>query len=255
MSTPSEDNLIDQSLRDVFRDYDLPPESHPRVWEGVAERIATLPETSSGLPYRLLLPLTAVLGVGVGWLLPKPVAAPAPPAARVTQVLARPTTPTVPPAALAVAQSPESPAVVKAMAAPLARTARPVVAPAQRWLVTPSKPVPHAQRVAVPAAPPADSTSTIAVPTETATTSPGPAVPAAAAPVAAPVPVETAAVVPVASSQPPQAAPVQQPKAVKPSGTYEKVTYRKLSQRQPERGTGIRRWFSHLFQSVKHLLG
>jgi hypothetical protein len=253
MSTPSEDNLIDQSLRDVFRDYDLPPDSHPRVWEGVAERIATLPETSSGLPYRLLLPLTAVLGVGVGWLLPKPAATPAQPATQITQVLARPASQAMASATLAVTQSLEAPATVEAVAAPQVGTARPAVS-AQRRLATP-KPVMDAQRTAAPVATPADSASTTIVPAETAAL---PA-PADAPPVAAPAPAEVAAPMPVvastATNQSPQAAPAQQSKAVKPSGTYEKVTYRKLSQRQPERGTGIRRWFSHLFQSVKHLLG
>ncbi|GAB3573695.1 hypothetical protein [Hymenobacter daeguensis] len=249
MSTQSEDNLLDQSLRDVFRDYDLPPDDHPRVWEGVAERIATLPATSTGLSYRFLLPLTAVVGVGLGWLLPHPAAVPA----------AKPAAPAVHfvPAAVATAASP---AVATAALLPAAEAgelrpdhqlvARPQAASHKRRAAATQRPN---QAQAAPRAV-LDSASTAAVqaaitPEVVAPADSAPAVPSSPAPVASVHPGT-----PLASVPAQQAAAGPAAKTPKPAGTNEKIVYKKLSQRQPEGRRGIGRWFTRFFQGVRHWL-
>lgn len=249
MNTHSEDNLLDQSLRDVFRDYDLPPDAHPRVWEGVAERIATMPAPSTGLSYRFLLPLTAIVGMGIGWLLPHPNAQQAPtvaaPAARA--VLYAPAAPAAPTATLLASSTEaslsEAQPVQQAAATPQQDTRRRLVA---------TRPQPVATRKPVsPAA--LDSASTAAV---QAAITPEVVVQADSAPTAVAMPAPAVplppAATPQASAQPQQYAPAT--KSVKPTGTNEKIAYRKLSQRQPEGRRGIGRWFTRFFQGVRHLL-
>jgi hypothetical protein len=247
MNTPSEDNLLDQSLRDVFRDYDLPPDAHPRVWEGVAERIAALPAPSTGLPYRFLLPLTAVVGVGIGWLLPHPSAVPdARPTAPATHIVAP--APAVVAAPAAVAQLPE----VDAAAATTAPAIQAVVQPQQpsrkRRMDVRVRPAQHTQ-ASTPAV--LDSASTAAV---QAAVTPEVVAQADSAPAVAAAPAPVHVATPLASVPTQQAAPIAEAKAPKPAGTNEKIGYRKLSQRQPEGRRGIGRWFTRFFQGVRHLL-
>ena len=65
-----EDELLDHALRETFSEFALPPSQH--VWMGIEGRIAALPKTRRALPLKLLLPAVALVGVGVGWLLPRP---------------------------------------------------------------------------------------------------------------------------------------------------------------------------------------
>ncbi|MBO2012614.1 hypothetical protein [Hymenobacter negativus] len=242
MSNPSEDNLLDQSLRDVFRDYDLPPDAHPRVWEGVAERIATLPAPSAGFPYRLLLPFTAAVGIGLGWLLPHPEAQPASQAA-----------------APVVQVAPYAPAAVPAPAAQLPAmdvsaveaqpTAEPVAQPQQapRKRRADVRPISAAQSAAPVGL---DSAGLAAV--QTALT-PEVVVPTETASATTSLPVHIAAA-PQVSAPAQQLAPSASAKTQKPAGNNEKIGYRKLTQRQPENRRGIGRWFTRFFQGVRHLL-
>jgi hypothetical protein len=247
MSHQSEDNLLDQSLRDVFRDYDLPPDAHPRVWEGVAERIATLPAPSTGSSYRLLLlPLAAAVGIGLGWLLPHPAAQQAPAEAV--------------PAMQVASYAPATAAAPAAALLPNVNTATVDVQPTYRAMAQPRQ-VRQKQRVALHPQPEKvaqadalvvlDSMSTAAV---QATVTPEVTVPADSAPVAMPAPMPTPATTPMASVQAKQLPSKEAAKTTKPAGTNEKIGYRKLSQRQPEGRRGVGRWFTRLFQGVRHLL-
>ncbi|WP_044015800.1 hypothetical protein [Hymenobacter sp. APR13] len=66
-----EEELLDQHLREVFNEFELPPAN--RVWQGIEGRIGGLPGTAKSLmPLKLLLPAIALAGVAVGWLLPRP---------------------------------------------------------------------------------------------------------------------------------------------------------------------------------------
>ncbi|SHL27508.1 hypothetical protein [Hymenobacter psychrotolerans] len=69
-----EDELLDQSLRETFSDFDLTPASH--IWAGVEGQLAAMPKVPRAVPYKLLLPLAGLVGVGVGWLLPREDVAP-----------------------------------------------------------------------------------------------------------------------------------------------------------------------------------
>jgi len=247
MSTQSEDNLIDQSLRDVFRDYDLPPDAHPRVWEGVAERIATMPASSTGLSYRFLLPLTAAVGIGLGWLLPHPaaqpvvkVAAPTTQAAPLAPAITTAPAPAAAPLATIAAEAtvPESSLLQKPAIAQQAARKQQAVAQNQPIVAQPASSGLHL-----------DSVSTSIV---QAAITPEVVVPADSAPTAA-LPAASLPMQPAATSQ--QAAPTAATKASKPTGTNEKIGYRKLSQRQPEGRRGIGRWVTRFFQGVRHLLG
>lgn len=242
MSNSSEDNLLDQSLRDVFRDYDLPPDAHPRVWKGVASRIATHPATGTGLAYRLLLPLMAVVGVGIGWLLPHPEALPATrPAAAVHTVAPAPAV------TVAAAATPLQPVSAAAEARSVAQlVARPQPAARKRRATAQNQPA-SPEVSASPAG--LDSVSIAAV---QAAVTPEVVVPADSAPsVAAPL---AHAPVPQASAPAQQVASSIEGKTLKPAGTNEKIGYKKLSQRQSEGRRGIGRWFTRFFQGVRHLL-
>ncbi|GAA4351095.1 hypothetical protein GCM10023185_09500 [Hymenobacter saemangeumensis] len=100
-----EDNRLDQSLRDIFSDYDLPPARH--VWTGIEQRLADLPppvlpvRRRRPVPLPFLFALVALLAGLAGWLLPhaaNPVAGPSS-AARTESV-----TGAVAPATVAVAK-------------------------------------------------------------------------------------------------------------------------------------------------------
>jgi hypothetical protein len=245
MSTPSEDNLLDQSLRDVFRDYDLPPDAHPRVWEGVAGRIATLPAPATGVSYRLLLPLTAVIGVGIGWLLPHPAALPAAkPAAPTTHIVSSAPAVVVAPAAAAMMPT-ESAAAVPAVASQAA--AQPQRPSRKRRVAAQPRP---ATRITSSASVVSDSASMAVV--QAAVTPEVVALTDSAPVAAAPATVHMATAPASAPAQ--QVAPSAEAKTPKPAGTNEKIGYRKLSQRQPEGRRGIGRWFTRFFQGIRHLL-
>jgi len=70
MTPNPEDELLDQSLRNKFSDFDLPPANH--VWKGIEGHLAVIPPSTRPLPLHWLLPAVALVGVGVGWLLPRP---------------------------------------------------------------------------------------------------------------------------------------------------------------------------------------
>ncbi|MCR5890010.1 PorT family protein [Hymenobacter sp. J193] len=68
---PDEDRL-DESLRHTFNDFHLPPDD--QVWAGIEQRIAGLPPppTPARRPLPLPLLLAALVGLLLGWLLPRP---------------------------------------------------------------------------------------------------------------------------------------------------------------------------------------
>ena len=74
MVEESEDNRLDQSLRDTFDDYELTP-SAP-VWKGIEQRLAQLPPPVLPRRRRRLVPLPLLFGLVAllaglgGWLLP-----------------------------------------------------------------------------------------------------------------------------------------------------------------------------------------
>ena len=70
MIQETEDDRLDQSLRDTFSDFDLPPSSH--VWAGIEGQLSALPESPRPVPLLLVLPLVGLVGVTIGWLLPRP---------------------------------------------------------------------------------------------------------------------------------------------------------------------------------------
>jgi hypothetical protein len=163
MSHEPENELLDHTLRDTFSEFELPPGQH--VWTGIEGRIAALPKARRALPLKLLLPAVALVGVGVGWLLPRPAFFGPTPPVPVPTVLQPPTMPETvmvasrmplektPPPMLAAADvvavpvstrqyastSAHRPAALRAPAAvpPAAHVARPVVAQA---LETPPAP-------------------------------------------------------------------------------------------------------------------
>jgi hypothetical protein len=65
-----EDDRLDQSLRDTFSDFDLPPSGH--VWSGIEGHLSAMPGPPRKVPLLLLLPAVGLVGVAVGWLLPHP---------------------------------------------------------------------------------------------------------------------------------------------------------------------------------------
>jgi hypothetical protein len=70
MTPDPDDELLDQLLRETFNDFELPPAS--RVWTGIEGHLAAMPPGTRPLPLRWLLPVVALVGVGAGWLLPRP---------------------------------------------------------------------------------------------------------------------------------------------------------------------------------------
>ncbi|KAA9325512.1 hypothetical protein F0P96_19455 [Hymenobacter busanensis] len=103
MSEEPDFNRLDESLREAFSDYTLPPAAP--VWRGIEERLAALPPeprpARRPLPLPWLLPLAVLLGVAIGWLLPKRVVVP-PNSTVVARTLSQSATPaTLAPAALA----------------------------------------------------------------------------------------------------------------------------------------------------------
>lgn len=70
MIQETEDDRLDQSLRDTFSDFDLPPSSH--VWAGIESHLSALPAPTRPLPLLLVLPIVGLVGVTIGWLLPRP---------------------------------------------------------------------------------------------------------------------------------------------------------------------------------------
>lgn len=111
MSHEPENELLDHRLRETFSEFALPP--GPHVWADIEGRIAALPRARRALPLKLLLPAVALVGVGVGWLLPRPAfLRPAPPVS-VPTVL-RP--PTLPETVLVAARRPSETALLPAPA-------------------------------------------------------------------------------------------------------------------------------------------
>jgi hypothetical protein len=109
-----EDNHLDESLRQVFEDFQLPPAEH--LWTGIAQRLPGEPEAPAPkrrpLPLPWLLPLALLLGLVGGWLLPRPGPAPG------ARPIARP-------APLRVAAS-ASPGTTRTAGIPASSAARPV---------------------------------------------------------------------------------------------------------------------------------
>jgi len=70
MTPDPDDELLDQLLRETFNDFELPPASS--VWTGIEGHLAAMPPGTRPLPLRWLLPVVALVGVGAGWLLPRP---------------------------------------------------------------------------------------------------------------------------------------------------------------------------------------
>ncbi|MDF7812913.1 hypothetical protein [Hymenobacter sp. YC55] len=70
MIQETEDDRLDQSLRDTFSDFDLPPSGH--VWTGIESHLSALPGAPRPLPLLLVLPIVGLVGVTIGWLLPRP---------------------------------------------------------------------------------------------------------------------------------------------------------------------------------------
>lgn len=251
MSTPSDDNLIDQSLRDVFRDYDLPPDAHPRVWAGVAERIAVLPAPASGTgpSSRFLLPLVAVVGIGIGWLLPHPATLEASKPATVATHIAAPTAikevePTAPSPLLSKANSTiDNQLITQPAIRPQVAGYKQPAAARQQQVSLHQSATPTVLDSATTAAVQAAVTPEVMVPVDTA--------PASVAPVPVP-PMHMA--LPIASTPAQPTSTGTSAKMLKPTGTNEKIVYRKLSQRQPEGRRGVGRWFTRFFQGVRHLL-
>lgn len=257
MSSDHEENLLEQALRDAFRDYDLPASEHPRVWAGVEERIAALPAARRRLPYRVVVPVTAVLGVAVGWLLPHPAPQPAPsPPVPAVQAVARPIAQMQPvPSAAAPAMAPTA-AVPEVLVSPA--TASRLRASSRKATVIYKSPKPGAQpqpiAQAMPTlALPADSAVSVA-PTDSSQPASSTSIPPAAF-IADSTP--TLVSNPNAPNQAAYLAAASEhaAKPVKEESKEKTLLYRKPTHRQPERGNGVRRWFSHLTQGLRHLLG
>jgi hypothetical protein len=70
MMQEPEDDRLDQSLRDTFSDFDLPPSSH--IWGGIESQLSAIPGPPRTVPLSLLLPAVGLVGIAVGWLLPHP---------------------------------------------------------------------------------------------------------------------------------------------------------------------------------------
>lgn len=126
MIQETDDDRLDQSLRDTFSDFDLPP-SH-QVWTGIESKLSTLPGAPRSVPLGFVLPFVGLVGVAVGWLLPRPALAPAPRPASEVPVKARMTNQQLVSSALstyiiprastrALASSSSKPAVVAPVAA------------------------------------------------------------------------------------------------------------------------------------------
>lgn len=82
MMEEPEDDRLDQSLRDTFSDFDLPPSGH--VWSGIEGHLSAMPGPPRTAPLLLLLPAVGLVGVAVGWLLPHPTEPPAQPRPAIT---------------------------------------------------------------------------------------------------------------------------------------------------------------------------
>ena len=82
MMEEPEDDRLDQSLRDTFSDFDLPPSGH--VWSGIEGHLSAMPGPPRTVPLLLLLPAVGLVGVAVGWLLPHPTEPPAQPRPDIT---------------------------------------------------------------------------------------------------------------------------------------------------------------------------
>ena len=264
-STP-EENLLDQALRDVFCNYTLPPAEHTRVWAGVEQRLTTLSTPRTGLPYRLLLPLTALLGVAVGWHLPRPATWQTPP----------PRVEIAPVAQAGTAPATQSWTAHNAVFPLSTRSAVETVAPeptGERARVTgrPSQPPHHSahqssfnQRpaltapalgTAVPAVATADTVIKLIpleLPTlEAQSLAAADSLLAETSPAATSPPATEAAT----SPSPALATHAHSAKPQKLEISTEKLlVYHKPSHRLPERGTGLRRWLSHVVQSFHRIL-
>ena len=273
MSFDPEENLLDESLRETFRDYHLPPAEHMHVWAGVEKRIATLAAPRQGLlSYQLVLPLTAALGVGVavGWLLPRPASPPPPPQtvpavhattwaamrpAAVPQVAPAPVALPAPASTLETAKMPAS-SPFKVSAKPRVVTTKPAVLASAAV----ARPVVALVSIApVPAASYGSLASDTACTNLVASLSEPPSgehgLPAVAANTTAALPASAERSKALASEAPVSPEAVEHAtKAAKPDRVNERMLYRKPTHRQPERGVGgIRRWFSHLTQGIRHL--
>lgn len=267
MSLNPEENLLDASLRDAFRDYHLSPAEHMHVWDGVEKRIATLVSPRKALlSFRLVLPLTAALGVGVavGWLLPRPTSPPPrPPAVPAvhtsTWTAPAPTaTPRVAPAALGRTVANPDLGTGKAVTAKQLLSTNSHLSAKSKW------PAVKAAAVARPVAAAFAATALLASADSVAPEA-GPSDLVAAPPVPTPndgsLPASSPTAAPMAradaspvSPAAPEEASAPAAKTAKPDRVNERMLYRKPTHRQPERGVGgIRRWLSHLTQGIRHI--
>ncbi|MBO0356940.1 hypothetical protein J0X19_03195 [Hymenobacter sp. BT186] len=132
MMEEPEDDRLDQSLRDTFSDFDLPPSGH--IWSGIEGHLSAMPGPPRKVPLLLLLPAVGLVGVAVGWLLPHPTEptpnsqpavttqAPARPDPQPTKELTAYKAPQLPPASQPIH------AVPVVSASPVAKRVRPVLA-------------------------------------------------------------------------------------------------------------------------------
>lgn len=240
MNFGPDETPLDQSLREVFHDYHLPPAEHPDVWNGLAQQLATqaAPRTNAGLSYRLVLPLTAALGVGiaVGWLLPRPAATPA-----VRHTVASQPAAVAKPLAAGFDTPDKSlksnTSTIEVSAVPTAVLAHSVARPARRHAasVRPATSQPSVQETPAEAPMLAAATLDSAVERQ---------------------PLATALdsnLLPVATAGNTDSVAAKTPRGKEPEESV--ILYHKATHRLSERGIVIRRWFAHLGKSMRHLLG
>lgn len=263
-----EDELLDQSLRETFSDFDLTPASH--IWAGVEGQLAALPKAPRAVPYKLLLPLVGLVGVGVGWLLPRPEAVPPVQVPKTEQRTATPTEATLAAASQVAPPAPFGPAastVVSRSRQPAARVV--VVSATSRARATRLTGQESTGQVSLPAAPAVEPSEGI-VATSLTTAPPSArevlaadsvltdaAQPAATAGLAdsPQAPVAKAVIAPAQASGSELASKPATTGALRPDGAARerRTEYRAATHRRAEKGRGFRRRFVHLTQQVRHI--
>ena len=270
MNLEPEDNSLDQSLRDAFQDYDLPPTEHMHVWDNVARQLAT-PAGPSGphLLYRVGLSVMAALGLMAGgWLLVAPSETEPEPTARVSTQLPPSAEQVVPmPGASEAAATPEPDPAPAAELMPLPlpkpaavaskhRAPAPKLKPlAQAAPAMPNRPTSKAVVAAAPDTGPnrvaAANLTPAGVSAAPAASSPGPASTAPIGPrkpATEAAPDEDSALATVATE------------ATAKSGKYleseeSNFKFHKPTHRLAESGTGFRRWLSRLKKNLRRIVG
>lgn len=255
MMQEPEDDRLDQSLRDTFSDFDLPPAGH--VWRGIEGQLSAMSGPPRTVPLSLLLPAVGLVGVAVGWLLPHPAELTQKPQPTVTAQTAVQPNQLPAPAPLTYNVAPSRSNAVESQvkeqhSKPVARRAQPVVA---------STASPIAQAVSQPH--PTDSVvlATAAEPTTNATVAVAESTamqPVVSSSLAATSP--TAASSSVASVVPVQdtAGAVQSRPATEPSKQNLREwrpEYRTPKHRLEERGGRLRRIRNSITKHWQHLFG